>query len=97
MLKYMMDSSQTIDDVKQFWNKNPLLTGEITEEVGTLEWFQLFDEIKSSVFLNDLSGFFLPRMLLRGKPFWTLTVDRDSETDVLQGLTWSTGESTLVK
>lgn len=58
---------KTIDDVRSFWDANPLLTGEIEAEVGTREWFQEFDAIKKSVFLNDLSKFIGPNLVANKK------------------------------
>jgi ubiquinone/menaquinone biosynthesis C-methylase UbiE len=46
----------TLDDVRSFWDKNPLLSGEIDEPIGTKTWFDEFDRIKTNdVFLNDLT------------------------------------------
>jgi SAM-dependent methyltransferase len=47
---------KTIDDVRSFWDSNPLLTGELDAPVGSEEWFRNFDEIKTNeIFAGDLS------------------------------------------
>ena len=47
---------KTIDDVRSFWDANPLLTGELDAAVGSEEWFRHFDEIKTNeIFAGDLS------------------------------------------
>lgn len=47
---------KTIEDVRAFWDANPLLTGEIKEPIGTRQWFEKFDEIKTNdIFLGDLT------------------------------------------
>ncbi len=54
---------KTIDDVRKFWNANPLLTGELSEQAGTKKWFEAFDEIKTSdIFLDDLSDWVYPAL-----------------------------------
>lgn len=37
----------TIDDVRQFWDANPLLSGELDNALGSKEWFERFDVIKT--------------------------------------------------
>lgn len=47
---------KTIEDIRSFWDKNPLLTGEIEEPIGSRAWFEQFDLIKTGdVFRGDLS------------------------------------------
>ena len=41
--------TQPKDKVKEFWNTNPLFTGESTAEVGTKEWFKEHEQ----VYYND--------------------------------------------
>lgn len=54
--KSPQEENKAITQVKPFWDKNPLLAGEIKEAVGTREWFNEFDNIKSGdIFNNDLS------------------------------------------
>ena len=52
----MKNQYRTIDQVKKFWNSNPLLSGEIQCKLGSRKWFEEFDAIKTNdVFLGDLS------------------------------------------
>jgi ubiquinone/menaquinone biosynthesis C-methylase UbiE len=54
--KSYKEENKTISQVKSFWNKNPLLSGEIKDNIGTKEWFNEFDKIKTGdIFNNDLS------------------------------------------
>ena len=47
--------SKTIEDVRRFWDANPLRVGEIDEPVGTEAWFLEFDRIKTQdVFLGHV-------------------------------------------
>ena len=38
---------KTIDDVRLFWDANPLLTGELDADAGSEQWFRCFDNIKT--------------------------------------------------
>lgn len=57
-----MKGQKTIDDVRNFWNENPLYSGELHHPIGTAEWFKGCDQIKYSMFLNDHSQFFDERV-----------------------------------
>ncbi|MBF0501981.1 MAG: class I SAM-dependent methyltransferase [Candidatus Riflebacteria bacterium] len=47
--------TKSLEDVRLFWDSNPLFTGEVKEEVGSEEWFRKLDEIKTrDVFLGNL-------------------------------------------
>jgi len=43
----------TLEDVKSFWNKNPLLKGELEQEIGSKEWFEQFDILKRYLMRED--------------------------------------------
>lgn len=53
--------ANTIDDVRSFWDANPLLSGELEEPMGSEAWFRKLDAIKTThVFGGDLSHW-IPR------------------------------------
>lgn len=57
-------SEKTVKDVQEFWDANPLLTGEVSAEPGTREFFEQFDVIKThDIFLGDLSRWVHPGLL----------------------------------
>ena len=51
----MTQMMKTVEDVRAFWDANPLLTGELEELAGTEAWFRAFDRIKNDLFAGDLS------------------------------------------
>lgn len=57
----------TIDDVRDFWNENPLLTGEIDCPVGTREWYEAFDELKRFIMRDDRLPLWIGDDLIRDK------------------------------
>jgi len=56
----------TINEVEAFWDKNPLLTGELEAEPGTMQWINSFDKIKDDVVRLDLP-LWTGRGLIEGK------------------------------
>ena len=51
-----MEREPSIEDVRRFWDANPLLTGELEHPVGSRKWFETFDRTKTEdVFCGDLS------------------------------------------
>ncbi|MBF0122199.1 MAG: class I SAM-dependent methyltransferase [Candidatus Omnitrophica bacterium] len=73
---------KTIEDVRTFWNENPLFVGEIEEPVGSRAWFEKLDDIRmKDVFCENLSDWIVPgiqnmRMLDIGcgPGFWQRTL-----------------------
>ena len=57
-------SAKTIDDVKNFWENNPLFSGESLYEVGSKEFFEEHRE----VYFNDVfakkfpENLFIPKL-----------------------------------
>lgn len=48
---------KTIYDVREFWDSNPLLVGEVDEPVGSEQWYTRFDYIKTNdVFCGNLDN-----------------------------------------
>lgn len=80
-----LKSNPTVADVREFWNDNPLFTGEGQHEAGTLEWFE---EHRRVVIDDCLAGRFDDRTLPPesnrgnildlgcGPGFWTIELQR---------------------
>ena len=54
---------KSIEDVKLFWDQNPLYTGEFDSIVGSKEWFEQVYRVKlKDCFCNDLRLWVPPRL-----------------------------------
>jgi ubiquinone/menaquinone biosynthesis C-methylase UbiE len=53
----------TIEDVRRFWDSAPLGVGVVRGEVGSKEWFQEFDRIKTNFGLLGVLDAFAPASL----------------------------------
>ena len=70
---------KTIDDVRLFWDANPLLTGELDADAGSEQWFRCFDNIKThEAYAAICSNGSL--LLLRANAFWMSDAGRDTGT-----------------
>jgi SAM-dependent methyltransferase len=53
----------TLDDVRRFWNRNPVAAASVTAEPGTVEFFKLFDTLREDdacepyAFSNKIHGY----------------------------------------
>ena len=75
-------STKTINDVKEFWEKNPLFSGESKYEVGSKEFFDEHRNVYiDDVFAKDFpENLFIPKLnedakvlaLGCGVGFWTI-------------------------
>jgi ubiquinone/menaquinone biosynthesis C-methylase UbiE len=50
---------KSIDDVRQFWETNPLFSGEGTSEIGSKEWFEEWER----VYINDCFATRMPEAI----------------------------------
>jgi len=61
-----MSKQRTIEDVRRFWNENPLWSGECAHEVGSREWFEDLEKVViSDGFAGEEPDVVLPEGLSR--------------------------------
>ena len=82
----------TIDEVRRFWNSQPLGLGYVRGEIGSKEWLAHFDHLKANYGLIGVLDTFTPDEL-RGKHvldvgcgpsgFWARRLDRIGATSIV--------------